>query len=158
MKIEAGKYYRTRDGRKVGPMENVAIGSAFTANSMLWSEFGDFCGDVNGGICYQMKSNPDQDLIAEWQDEPTLWRDMTPEEKGALLLAKYEGKVIDTYVHPVWVSYQGSIYHGDAYRIRPEPVKPREFWVGDGYCFDNPSAARLAGVYDATHVREVIDE
>jgi hypothetical protein len=33
-------------------------------------------------------------IIARASDTPKLWRDMTPEEKGALLLAHHEGKVI----------------------------------------------------------------
>lgn len=33
LKIEAGKFYRTRDGRKVGPMERTSNGRAWTPNS-----------------------------------------------------------------------------------------------------------------------------
>lgn len=67
LKIEAGKYYRTRDGRKVGPME-------------AW-RFGGWHSDraehpLNGGVWLDdgtakyagAKDNPD--LIAEWIDEP----------------------------------------------------------------------------------------
>jgi len=61
-------------------------------------------------------------------DDPKLWRDMSPEEKGALLLAHHEGKVIefcrprgtpDCPAHswraqrPIWTG-------GLAYRVRPE--------------------------------------
>lgn len=66
-------------------------------------------------------------LISRVPNKPKLWKDMTPEEKGALLLAHQEGKVIEwtdrlgsdfirnsvTYT-PVW-----SDTH--AYRVRPEP-------------------------------------
>ena len=57
--------------------------------------------------------------------EPKLWRDMTPEEKGALLLAAHEGEVIEYEGHgwhkvacndPVW-------YDDTAYRVRPEPKR-----------------------------------
>ena len=36
-------------------------------------------------------------LEDDTQDTPTLWKDMTPEEKGALLLANHEGKSIEWY-------------------------------------------------------------
>ena len=58
-------------------------------------------------------------------DTPKMWRDMTPEEKGALLLAHHEGKAIEVYnantgewreVRAEWIYYK-------AYRIRPEPKR-----------------------------------
>ena len=65
-------------------------------------------------------------LISRAADpEPKLWGDMTPEEKGALLLARHEGKVIQYESHgwhdcdmapPGW-------FDGDAYRVRPEPKR-----------------------------------
>lgn len=66
-------------------------------------------------------------IVSRASDEPKLWRDMTPEEKGALLLAMHEGKVIE------WTGYFGSEFNMDsirgtpvwsdthAYRIKPEP-------------------------------------
>ena len=68
-----------------------------------------------------------------------LWKDMTSEEKGALLLAYHEGKVIewgygygkDFHVagssaeeglYPEWTDYC-------SYRVKPEPKQPREFWL-----------------------------
>ncbi|WGG61911.1 hypothetical protein [Brucella intermedia] len=67
--IETGKYYRTRDGRKVGPMEiwNPAVehpwrqqgGSAvFSAGGDIWRDDGSSEYDV-------------PQLIAEWVDEPS---------------------------------------------------------------------------------------
>ena len=64
------------------------------------------------------RANPDQ-------SEPKQWQHMTPEEKGALLLAEHEGKVIEYFngkhwhvmpPHSYWYTYQ-------AYRIKPEPVR-----------------------------------
>lgn len=55
---------------------------------------------------------------------PKLWKDMTPEEKGALLLAHHEGKVIEWYdpVEDIWL-IEG--YHDWdpelSFRVRPEP-------------------------------------
>ena len=67
LQIEAGKYYRTRDWRKVGPMNSRGLeysvywhkwecpnGFAYCDNGRLYS---------NGVVC-------NQDLIAEWTDEP----------------------------------------------------------------------------------------
>jgi len=55
--------------------------------------------------------------------DPIKWKDMTPEQKGALLLAHHEGKVIETYRSgwwivdddPSWIDYC-------AYRVKPETV------------------------------------
>jgi hypothetical protein len=65
-------------------------------------------------------------IVSRAADTPKLWRDMTPEEKGALLLAEHEGRVIQYYnqeghwssltVRPVW-------FEDGAYRIRPEPKR-----------------------------------
>ena len=52
---------------------------------------------------------------------PKLWRDMTPEEKGALLLAHHEGKVIETWFRGAWIGKgHGGWGKQNAYRIRPE--------------------------------------
>ena len=57
-------------------------------------------------------------------DTPKLWRDMTPEEKGALLLAHHEGKVIEYYDHGVgWVTERPIWDDYCAYRIKPEPKR-----------------------------------
>lgn len=57
MKLEVGKYYRTRDGRKVGPIYSISPGSN-------WVRMG------NHEPLY-----PANDLIAEWQDEPVVEAD-----------------------------------------------------------------------------------
>lgn len=57
-------------------------------------------------------------------DTPKLWRDMTPEEKGALLLADHEGRQIDMWFarRGAWVdSISFSAYDDIAYRVHPEP-------------------------------------
>ena len=69
LKLEVGKYYKTRDGRKVGPMKN------------NWSTSGHFCWCVDAGCCSSVLwdevgcsgSYCDYDLIAEWpaDDTPT---------------------------------------------------------------------------------------
>ena len=67
MKLEVGKFYKTRDGRKVGPMKN------------NWSTSGHFCWCVDVGCCSSVLwdevgcsgSHCDNDLIAPWPAEPT---------------------------------------------------------------------------------------
>jgi hypothetical protein len=67
------------------------------------------------------------DLVAEWTEEPAapkLWRDMTPEEKGALLLAHHEGKVVECWNSGKWEPKgHGGWGKENAYRIRPEPKR-----------------------------------
>ena len=64
--IEPGKYYRTRDGRKVGPMREVGYKSKWPYEDddcftyALDGSFSAFDGEAH-----------DRDLIAEWTDETT---------------------------------------------------------------------------------------
>lgn len=56
-------------------------------------------------------------------ETPKLWREMTDAEKGALLLAKYEGKVIEKYssMDKEWVSYGLTFFFDSlAFRVKPE--------------------------------------
>ncbi|TCQ79996.1 hypothetical protein EDF68_10341 [Ochrobactrum sp. BH3] len=70
LKIEAGKYYRTRDGRKVGPM-NAAESEGYAFSGALvgvgYIKIFQSTG-VHGSIYIQ--NEPDFDLIAEWIEEP----------------------------------------------------------------------------------------
>ena len=61
------------------------------------------------------------------EDTPKMWKDMTPEEKGALLLAYHEGKNIEVFGsyfseewypadYPSWIAEY-------TYRIKPEPKR-----------------------------------
>lgn len=66
-KIEAGKYYRTRDGRKVGPMEVWCFGGWHSdraerpLNGGVW---------LDDGTAKYAGAKDSPDLIAEWIDEP----------------------------------------------------------------------------------------
>jgi len=62
-------------------------------------------------------------LISRANPAPKLWRDMTPAEKGALLLAAHEGKVIEYRWFEAWREADRPAWsEGIAYRVRPEPV------------------------------------
>ena len=61
-------------------------------------------------------------------DTPKLWKDMSPEEKGALLLAEYDGKVIEVFglAYPDEWHKEDVLYCFEddcAYRIKPEPKR-----------------------------------
>lgn len=61
--------------------------------------------------------------------QPTIWRDLSPEEKGALLLAAHEGKVIEVWddVGHEWLTCRYPNWtHGCAYRLPKEPVRETE--------------------------------
>lgn len=68
MQIEAGKYYETRDGRKVGPIEYSKRGYATKPYPFQSPQLKFISSDgmVNSGTCF----DPQSDLIALWQ-EPT---------------------------------------------------------------------------------------
>jgi hypothetical protein len=77
MNIEAGKYYRTRDGQKVGPMCHPEPDSQFCWNVLgarrgRWSDTG-----VDGEAAGHVKKATG-DLIAEWTDAPDLTAITTP--------------------------------------------------------------------------------
>ena len=66
MQLEVGKYYKTRDGRKVGPMIDLDNGCNDPWKAYLpgeevtyWRDSGSHWGDIRPS-----------DLIAEWTDEP----------------------------------------------------------------------------------------
>ena len=53
--------------------------------------------------------------------DKVLWKDMTPEEKGALLLAHHEGQVIEVWSSG-WRETKPSWCDKLAYRVKPEPM------------------------------------
>jgi hypothetical protein len=68
-------------------------------------------------------------IVSRASDTPKIWRDMTDEEKGALLLAHHEGKVIElynTFGLARWVdcAYLEDYWNEDiAYRVKPKQVR-----------------------------------
>jgi len=146
MKIQQGKYYRTAEGRKVGPAEQRNEENSYPwhipldGSPLYYREDGTLCTD-----------NEDWRIVGEWGDTPTLWRDMTPEQKGALLLAEHEGKVVQSYGGESWFDVAWPAWDDDtAYRIRPEPK--REVVEIDVFCAAGFGAEACAGTeWPATH-------
>jgi hypothetical protein len=64
-------------------------------------------------------------LISRANTQPKPWRDLSPEEKGALLLADHEGKVIEVWApwSPYWETMEPRWVNDQAYRIKPEPKR-----------------------------------
>lgn len=53
--------------------------------------------------------------------DPIKWKDMTPEQKGALLLAHHEGKVIERYRFARWGATKAPNWYSDSpYRVKPQ--------------------------------------
>ena len=67
MKIEEGKYYRTRDGRKVGPMCDSGHADCIATNGEFSGGLWNFDGSPHFP---HMEEDDSPTLIAEWVDEP----------------------------------------------------------------------------------------
>ena len=84
LKLEAGKYYKTRDGRKVGPMREL------DRNKTDWpwtDKLEDMPDQRYTDDGKEIGTGSDFDLIAEWQDEtPSPIREVTRRE---LVAGKY---------------------------------------------------------------------
>jgi hypothetical protein len=96
MKIEAGKYYKTRDGHKVGPMK------PYLVDEKVWHEKGD-------GRRFWIEDGTRwvkdfyNDIIEEWQDdEPKPSTDLAA-------LAKQHGIKITVQVGEVFIEYDGRV-------------------------------------------------
>jgi len=85
-----------------------------------------------GGGTYFTKREDAKSLADRWNatqrapdDTPKLWRDMTDEEKGALLLACHNGKVIEYWDGIAWrrLNWFPSWDDDISYRVKPEPVR-----------------------------------
>jgi hypothetical protein len=121
MKIEAGRYYKTRDGRKVGPMEPLETESvyAMTDGDETWTMEGKYS-------AYQCDMA--LDLIAEWTDAPDLSNPlgqvlglMPPETQEAM---KAHGGPYERYMHGDWCAMIYRDWHSDiAYRVKPAPIR-----------------------------------
>lgn len=74
--------------------------------------------DDGGELCEYMPFR----IVSRAEATPKLWRDMTPEEKGAILLAMHDGKKVEVYsVGKWWKKSYMTFGDENAYRIKPEP-------------------------------------
>ena len=164
MQIEVGKFYRTRDGRKAGPVvarNQVNYDGPFLIDG-LWNYDDD-------GKVSSLPEHRD-DLVAEWTEAtpaepaseietPKIWRDMSDAEKGALLLAHHEGAEIEWLDKGIWVEAAPNWVSTVAYRARPVPKQPvvetvtlggacNGFWSFGGLNFAGDTASITFDVID----------
>ena len=80
--------------------------------------------------CFTAKNGHKWSIVSRAQPEYKMWKDMTDEEKGVLLLAHHEGKVIQwSYYLPWFTEHDSSdkgyepVWSGEIYyRVKAEPV------------------------------------
>jgi hypothetical protein len=134
MKIEEGKYYKTRDGRKVGPMVRGHVGSQsayWTCRgnplenaAAEWFECGSFWPE---GHDNRSNTTMARDLIEEWREPidvytiPTMpFGLLTPEQQQAL---KDHDGVIECYEGDFWGVTRPPLWgRGYTYRAKPKPA------------------------------------
>lgn len=66
MQIEIGKYYRTRDGRKVGPAKYYGKGTRATEWIVLWNGEDHYHYSEDGKSCLNVYED---DLVSEWEED-----------------------------------------------------------------------------------------
>jgi len=86
-------------------------------------------------------------------EEPKLWRDTTDAEKGALLLAHHEGKVIEWQFPEKgkskdWSTVPAEMYWNSGYAYRVRPVKPSFLPLEAGKVYQTAEK----GDFDCIHV------
>lgn len=95
-----------------------------TVDDRGWASIGGFGYNPSLDEKYNRKFR----LISRAAETPKLWRDMTPEEKGALLLAHHEGKSVEftrSSMGYKWMIVAGRSEwcDGNAYRVKPKRTK-----------------------------------
>lgn len=152
---EKGKFYKTRDGQKAGPMSldgSVAHGVVNGELRMWYSN-----GSYHSGEEHHL------DLVAEWTDEPKTWGELTDAEKGALLLAHHRGEAIQ------FIPYDGATWRfcipqwadNKPYRVKPEhKVKtvPVSCYVGGSTHIEVGTIDLIDGKPDLTSLKARADE
>lgn len=131
MKIEAGKYYRTRDGQKVGPMVKQIGPYAYKDGS-------GFVTYTEEGRRYQQFEDI-WDVVSEWTDAPDLTAITTPfgllDDATREALKAHPGPFewwhgvgwFTSERRPAWDVHF-------VYRVKPQPTAQREWWITGGNC------------------------
>lgn len=137
IKLEVGKRYELNNGEvhvctKMYGDDPLAVDEhghgPFVICGSLYHQDGTFAGRAATQKYRGVKRAVDDVQPDATDDAHKIWRDMTPEEKGALLLAHHEGKVIEQFdgeaafwgvsAPPEWID-------SVAYRVKPEPMRER---------------------------------
>lgn len=151
IKLEVGKRYELNNGE-------VHECTKMNGDDPLSVDYSGYRPFVIGDMCYHQDGrwaiyNAEDALSVKRcvDDAPKLWLDMTPEEKGALLLAHHEGKAIELFIgddgweacDPYWADFV-------AYRVKPEPVVETVTLYGYNYNKDQ-WAFGTTKEYEDTH-------
>jgi len=139
MKIEAGRFYRTRAGQKVGPMARAnATEHRCGYGVSLYTHY------VETGRVRSDGSDDPHDLVAEWTDTPDLTSITTP--YGLLDEATQDALKSHGGPYEIWCRLDEWAERDDpdwlpafVYRVKPQPPKPREVtgvWNAGRSCFE----------------------
>lgn len=140
IKLEVGKTYELNNGKISkcvqmqgdDPTKVDAIGyGPFVIDGLLYNQGGQF------GVGHVEILN-----VKKCVDGPTVWENMTDEDKGALLLAHHEGEDIERCYHSYgnWIKVQDPMFSPkSAYRIKPKPKMGKV--VLYGACFGKGESA-----------------
>jgi hypothetical protein len=110
MKIEKGKYYKSRDGRKWEVLKTDARSNKII---MYCYENGHLFALHQNGMFYDDKIESEFDLIAKWTEPIEIpWSD-----------------------YPTWCRFVAMDENGKWYGFTSEPFKTNIFWVGDDACY-----------------------
>ena len=126
-KFKVGDKIRWKRKEEEWVTENTRQQRVYTIVSPTRAEHED-----GGHINTTSSSEVDYKLVGEEQvNKPKMWKDMSPEEKGALLLACHEGKDIEFLSsNKDWHTCRTapSWYDNFQYRVKPSPViKEKEY-------------------------------
>lgn len=133
IKLEVGKSYELNNGeiRTCTEMrgDNPLFVDRHGYGPFVLNEYGYFHQDGRHGAGGPSSLNVKRcvdDAPPSTPATPTIWADMTDAEKGALLLAWQQGKVIEWFTYDGgWcaTNYDPSKWNDAAYRIKPEPKR-----------------------------------
>lgn len=62
-------------------------------------------------------------IVSRATAKPKVWKDMTPEEKGALLLVGDKGETIQILLSGAWYDCEPTWQPNTAYRVKPKPAR-----------------------------------
>lgn len=96
-------------------------------------------------------------IISRAADTQKLWRDMTPEEKGALLLAMHDGEKVEVMSLGVWQTKSTTRFVDDsAYRVKPEPkveIENVKIVNADGVTIGTGTVTTINGKPDCASIK-----
>lgn len=114
VEIVEGRYYKTRDGRKVGPMRKVGYGWVADSGRIMASDYIDWYSEGN----YHYYNETSHDLIEEYKDDTQLFKvgDRVKKKDGTSF-SNYEMFVNVTEVK------NGCVWLTTGYHLTPERLE-----------------------------------